>query len=103
MEEIEKIKKYKALYNKRLEELEQEFEPMAKEVLELTNTYLEKNAVPIGTKVIFNDVNDWMNEEGVIIDYSLTNDYRIRYFFDTDNYNGSYCGFDNEFKVKIIE
>jgi hypothetical protein len=103
MEEIEKIKEYKALYNKRLQELEQEFEPIEKEMLELTKTYLEKNAIPKGTTVIFNDVNDWINEEGVIIDHLLTSDYRIRYYFDTDNFNDTYCGFDTEFRVKNVE
>jgi hypothetical protein len=103
MEEIEKIKEYKALYNKRLQELEQEFEPIGKEIEALTAAFLSKNAIPNATTVIFNDVNDWMNEEGVIIDHLLTSDYRIRYYFDTDNFNDTYCGFDTEFRVKNVE
>lgn len=103
MDEIGKIKEYKALYNKRLEELEQEFEPIGKEIEALTASYLAKNAIPKGTTVIFNDVNNWLDEEGVITDYFLTNDYRIRYYFDAENFSGSYAGFDTEFKVKNAE
>lgn len=98
--EIVKIKEYKELYNKKVEALEKEFEPIAKEVLELTKTYLEKNAVPIGTRVVFNDVEDWMDEEGTIIDYHLTDNYEIRYYFDAENFSGSYRGSRNQFTVK---
>jgi hypothetical protein len=103
MEEIEKIKEYKALYRNRLEQLEKEFEPIGEEIESLTASYLNKNAIPKGTTVIFNDVNDWLDEEGIITHCYLTNDYRIRYYFDTESFSGSYAGFDTQFKVKNAE
>lgn len=103
MDEIEKIKEYKAMYYQRLKQLEKEFEPLGKEIENLTATYLAKHAIQKGTRVIFNNVNDWLDEEGVITDHLLTSDYRIRYYFDAESFCGSYAGFDTEFQVKNIE
>lgn len=100
LKEIELIKRLQFTLTQNRELFRKQCQPIEEEIQKLTNEYLLKNAIPIGTKVVFNNPDDWLSEESVIVGHFLTTNHRIRYYFESEGFDSGYAGFDDKFTVK---